>query len=465
MSADPTLKERSRTVSGFILLAEVTIVLAGALLAYWIYLDDWPLPDVYQAGLVFSAVLSLVVFLFFQTHRLWWRMSLPEEWWRVGAAWSTIVVLMIVAAGLLKVGADYSRIWTGLWAIISGVALLGFHGCLRLILRWLGRRRLWHRDILIVGGGELAGQVICSLKESLWSGFIPVGVIADECSDVGTEIEGVEVIGKMDQITRLIEEMDAAEVWIVLPLAAKDKIQAIMHELRHHTAAIRFVPDIIDLRLINHSMTNIAGLPILNLTESPLSTSFNRFTKVVEDRVLAFLFLVITSPLMLLIALGIKLDSRGPVLFRQERVSLDRKPFIMLKFRSMPVGAESGGPAWARADDPRPTRFGRFLRKTSLDELPQFINVLRGEMSIVGPRPERPVFVEKFKHEIPSYMKKHMMKAGITGWAQVNGWRGDTDINKRIEYDLYYIEHWSLWFDLKIILLTLVKGVGHPSAH
>ena len=189
-------------------------------------------------------------------------------------------------------------------------------------------------------------------------------------------------------------------------------------------------------------------------------------TKAIEDRLVSGFSLIILSPVMVLIALGVKLSSSGPVYYRQERVSWNGLTFSMLKFRSMPVDAEwDKGAQWATSGDERPTRFGRFLRRTSLDELPQLINVLKGDMSIVGPRPERPVFIEEFKTEIPDYMQKHLVKAGITGWAQVNGWRGDTDLKTRIEYDIYYIEHWSIMLDIKIMAMTLIKGMIHKNAY
>ena len=192
----------------------------------------------------------------------------------------------------------------------------------------------------------------------------------------------------------------------------------------------------------------------------------NRYIKALEDKLLAALILIIISPLLIILALGVKLSSKGPIFYRQERVTWYGKNFHMYKFRSMPVAAENDtGAVWAKAGENRATPFGAFLRKTSLDELPQFWNVLKGDMSIVGPRPERPVFVDKFKDEIPGYMQKHKVKAGITGWAQVNGWRGDTDLNKRIEHDLHYIENWSLWMDIKIIFLTIFKGFIHKNAY
>ena len=204
---------------------------------------------------------------------------------------------------------------------------------------------------------------------------------------------------------------------------------------------------------------------MLDIAVSPLD-GVNAYLKALEDGVLAWIIFVLFGPLMIAIAIGVKLSSPGPVFYRQERVGWNGRPFMMLKFRSMPVGVEHGtGPIWAGSGDNRATRFGAFLRKSSLDELPQLINVLKGEMSIVGPRPERPAFVNAFKHQIPNYMKKHMVKAGITGWAQVNGWRGDTDLNRRIEHDLYYIQHWSVWFDLWIALQTVIKGFVNKNAY
>jgi len=243
-----------------------------------------------------------------------------------------------------------------------------------------------------------------------------------------------------------------------MPLRDEENVKWLLHELRHTTVDIRFVPDFFGLRLLNHSVMDVAGLPVVNLSVTPM-TGINVLLKAIEDRLIAFVILLLISPVMLFIAIGVKFTSPGPVLYRQERVGWNGKTFMMYKFRSMPVDIENDGVQWGGAGTVKQaTPFGAFLRRTSLDELPQFLNVLIGDMSIVGPRPERPMFVDKFKDEIPDYMKKHLVKAGITGWAQVNGWRGDTDLTKRIEYDLYYIENWSLWLDIRIIALTILKG-------
>ncbi|MCG8537994.1 MAG: exopolysaccharide biosynthesis polyprenyl glycosylphosphotransferase, partial [Pseudomonadales bacterium] len=255
------------------------------------------------------------------------------------------------------------------------------------------------------------------------------------------------------------------QIWIAMPIAKVKQIQVLLKGLSQTTADIRLVPDIFGFQLLNHSVSAVAGLPVVNLSVTPMD-GLNRYVKALEDKLFAGLILLVISPILFFLAIGVKLSSPGPIFYRQERVTWYGKSFHMYKFRSMPVTAENDtGAVWAKAGENRATPFGAFLRKTSLDELPQFWNVLKGDMSIVGPRPERPVFVDKFKDEIPGYMQKHKVKAGITGWAQVNGWRGDTDLNKRIEHDLHYIENWSLWMDIKIIFLTIFKGFIHKNAY
>ena len=238
-----------------------------------------------------------------------------------------------------------------------------------------------------------------------------------------------------------------------------------IRELQHTALDIRLVPDKFGLRLINHSVSKIAGLSVINISVSPME-GISLWIKTLEDKVISTLLLLLVSPLMLVIALAVKLSSPGPVFYRQTRLSWNLREFQIYKFRTMPLGTEdASGPVRATSGEDRATRVGKFLRRTSLDELPQFWNVIKGDMSIVGPRPERPAFVGQLKREVPSYMQKHMVKAGITGWAQVNGWRGDTNMHQRIEHDLYYIDNWSLWLDLKIIIMTLFTGFVHKHAY
>jgi putative colanic acid biosynthesis UDP-glucose lipid carrier transferase len=343
--------------------------------------------------------------------------------------------------------------------------LLLFRFSLTYFLRAIRTSGLNKKRVVIVGAGDLGQKIARGLMETEWSGLHLVGFFDDNQLLHGTNINGFKVRGSIDKLASLAERGNIDEVWLALPLRAEQRVKEVLHLLRHSTSTIRFVPNIFELHLLNHSFVEVAGLPVLNISESPMY-GVNRVVKYLEDKLISGAILLLISPLMLAIAIGVKLSSPGPVFYRQERVSWNGKPFQMLKFRSMPVDCEKDtGAVWAKAGECRTSKYGSFLRRTSLDELPQFIDVLKGNMSIVGPRPERPVFVKKFKDEVPGYMKKHMVKAGITGWAQVNGWRGDTDLEKRIEHDLYYIENWSLWFDIKIIVRTLFLGFSHKNAY
>ncbi|MEW6187774.1 MAG: exopolysaccharide biosynthesis polyprenyl glycosylphosphotransferase, partial [Thermodesulfobacteriota bacterium] len=254
-------------------------------------------------------------------------------------------------------------------------------------------------------------------------------------------------------------------VIFAMPLTAHQKLEEMLNRIRDEMVDIKIVPDLYRFISLRGGIEEFEGLPFINLRESPM-VGWNRVLKRIYDISLASLFLVILSPLLVLIALAVKITSPGPVFYRQTRMGLDGRVFEMLKFRSMVEGAEKEtGPVWARKEDPRRTYVGRVLRKLSLDELPQLFNVLRGEMSLVGPRPERPELIESFKDRIPRYMLRHKMKAGMTGWAQIHGWRGNTSLEKRIEFDLHYIENWSLLLDTRIVIKTLWKGIISKEAY
>lgn len=274
----------------------------------------------------------------------------------------------------------------------------------------------------------------------------------------------ISTIGNISQIHTIIKQHSISQIWVALSSEEASLLQRVQCELKTTTTLVKLIPDLHGFQLLNHSVSDIAGMPIISLTSSPMYNIKNRLIKRAEDILFSTLILIVISPIILVISILVKITSPGPIFYRQERVSWNGQPFQMLKFRSMLESEESNTISWGNANKKKITFIGAILRKTSLDELPQFINVLKGDMSIIGPRPERSIFVEQFKYEIPGYMQKHMVKAGISGWAQINGWRGDTDLNKRIEYDLYYIENWSLFFDLKIIFLTIFKGFINKNA-
>ncbi|MCI4412152.1 MAG: undecaprenyl-phosphate glucose phosphotransferase [Thiotrichales bacterium] len=378
---------------------------------------------------------------------------------------STLSLGLILIIGLwaFKVSEDFSRLWLGSWLMLTmlsgGVARL----FARRFCRWLPSKGHCSKRVAVVGAGALGEQIVARTQQHTGGSFEVVALFDDDAEKWHKVILGVPVVAA-DEMVSWLKNNPIDEVWLALPLRAEARLQSLLHALRYETCNIRYVPNLSSLRLLNHAPRSILGFSMLDLSVSPMSEPSQRWLKTIEDKILASIILLLISPLMLLLALGVKLSSSGPVFYRQERIGLNGTPFMMLKFRSMPVDVEKTGVQWGSADSKTNTWFGKFIRRTSLDELPQFINVLLGDMSIVGPRPERTQFVEQFKEEIPGYMQKHMVKAGITGWAQVNGLRGDTCLKTRIEYDLWYIEHWSIALDLKIILMTITKGLFHQNA-
>jgi exopolysaccharide biosynthesis polyprenyl glycosylphosphotransferase len=316
--------------------------------------------------------------------------------------------------------------------------------------------------VLIAGNGELARALVERMNGHRELGFRIVGYLRN-----GEEsgIPGLTCLGSVEEASQVIDANEIEHVFVALPHASSTAMMILLDTLMRRTVAIHVVPDLLQFMAVRSRVEDLDGLPTINLSETPLE-GWNRVAKRAFDLTVAVIALMAFLPLILLIAAAIWLEDRGPVVYRQVRMGLDGKPFEILKFRSMRHGAENEtGAVWARKDDQRRTRVGRFIRAWSLDELPQLWNVLMGDMSVVGPRPERPQFVEQFRAEFPHYMLRHKVRAGMTGWAQVHGWRGNTSIRKRIEHDLYYIENWSLMLDFKILLLTVRHGLRHENAY
>ncbi|HEX9407883.1 MAG TPA: undecaprenyl-phosphate glucose phosphotransferase, partial [Thermoanaerobaculia bacterium] len=312
--------------------------------------------------------------------------------------------------------------------------------------------------VLIAGNGELARAVVERMRLHRELGFHIVGYLQND--DI--RLENLECLGRIEDVERVIEEQAIDHIFVALPHGAS---QALLERLTRSVVSIHVVPDLLQFMVLRSRVEDIDGLPTINLSETPLE-GWSRFVKRGFDLAVATAALILFSPIMLLVALAIWIEDRGPIFYRQVRMGLDGKPFEIVKFRSMRVGAENDtGAKWAERDDPRRTRVGRWIRAWSLDELPQLFNVLLGDMSIVGPRPERPQFVQQFRAEFPHYMLRHKVRAGMTGWAQVHGWRGNTSVRMRIEHDLYYIENWSLMLDVKILFMTVLHGMRHENAY
>ncbi|MGB0649470.1 MAG: undecaprenyl-phosphate glucose phosphotransferase [Rhodothermales bacterium] len=468
------LQEQSRLFQRLLFFADALIVVVSWILAYYTrfelfpLLDIFPLPEwlplsMYTRFLPWVIILSMLVF---------WASGLyvPDRAQRM----STLIYTVgkAIAIGILFAAAAtsfyrafyFSRLHMLLFGLYMPLLLV----LLRLaILAFLKRGRSqgrFMRRVLIIGAGRIGRRLEDSFRQYPWMGFDTVGFLDDAKADDPEVIGTTKDLGQV--LDRFEEEGTPVQyVYIALPISATGRITELANEMSTRLAHVCLVPDLFHLNILNSRITDIGGLPVIHMIdEAPLD--FRRAVKRMMDVAFSTVFLLVTSPLLLLIALAVKLSSRGPVFYRQERMGLNGQTFDMLKFRSMPVGTEkSTGAVWAKAGENRATRVGAFLRKTSLDELPQFINVLKGDMSVVGPRPERPVFIDQFRGQIPKYMLRHKMKAGITGWAQVNGWRGNTSIEKRIEFDLYYIQNWSLRLDLKIMLMTVWKGFVNENAY
>lgn len=369
----------------------------------------------------------------------------------------TLATLLLVGVGFFYRGLSYSRVVVGVFWVLDTLLIISSRLTLRFLFEYFRSRGYNKRRILIVGAGELGLTFLRKLKMNPGTGYEVVGFLDDDPKKLSKRFEDVKVIACLDKITDVIHEKQVHEVYVALPLSSHRRQLQMLRAMRNECVDVKVIPDLLQYITLRAGIEDIDGIPIINLTKTPLQ-GWNALFKRVLDIALSIIGLVLTAPLTIPLAIVIKLTSSGPVLFRQERMSLDGSRFTMLKFRSMKNDAESeSGPVFTTRDDPRRTRIGVMIRELGLDELPQLLNVLKGDMSLVGPRPERPPFVEEFKKEIPYYMMRHKVKSGITGWAQINGFRGDTSIKKRIEYDVYYVQNWSLVFDLKIMFLTLFR--------
>lgn len=348
----------------------------------------------------------------------------------------------------------YSRAFLALFVIADYFFVLFSRLGLRSYLNWRNLKGHNLRCLLVIGAGKLGKETAHKLSAHRELGFRVVGFLDDDSGKVGKSFGGIPVLGQLSDATRIIAEHNVGQVYIALPLEAHRKLTRLLQKIQSEGVEIKLVPDILQYATLNARLEDLDGTPVINLSQVPLQ-GWNSLVKRSVDFCFASLGLLALSPFLGVIALLIWRDDRGPIFYQQERMGLDGRSFMIWKFRSMRVNAEmSSGPVWAVKNDDRRTAVGEFIRRWSIDELPQLWNVVRGEMSLVGPRPERPTFVREFKGKIPDYMQRHRVKAGITGWAQVHGWRGNTSIKKRIQYDLYYIQNWSLKLDLKIIWMT-----------
>jgi Undecaprenyl-phosphate glucose phosphotransferase len=472
------VRRYNRLLVAFYVVTDTLLVIWAFVLAYVIRFESGLIPvtrgyppiDQYFNIVPFVAVLTPLAFQFQGIYRLRRGRSRVDDFFAVLVG--TILAVVFVVLSTLVYQAYYAseaerargafQVSQLVWALFL-VLNVSFTYASREGVRELLERR-WRagiglKRVLIAGAGDLGRMVADRILQHRELGYQVVGFVDDRAGGDHIGYRGLPLLGTLSDVAEIAQRERVDHLYVALPLEEHTKLLNLMEITSREFIDVKVVPDLLQFIALRARLEDLDGLPIINVNDVPLQ-GLNSWIKRVIDVLLSGAAVILMSIPFGIIAALVKLTSPGPVFYRQERMGLDGKAFNVYKFRSMYLGAEdTTGPIWARKDDPRATPIGRWLRRLDLDELPQFLNVLKGDMSIVGPRPERPFFVEQFKHRIPQYMLRHKVKAGITGWAQVNGWRGNTSLEKRIEYDLYYIENWSVTLDLKIMWLTLVRGL------
>jgi len=456
------MRREAELLNGFVLIVSMAVIALAWVGAYYLrkYL---PLPfltkqlppiDVYIKILPYGLIAWVLVFKVKKVgfpHR---TTSAYKEAKRLVEAFSLAVALFLLIVYFVQ---EYkpSRAVFGYFWLLGSCGLAGMQIFLRWGLRTFRARGANRKNVLIVGVNGKTRRLVKVLRANAEFGYVLRGVLTASGSYEG-DLAGAEVVGKYDDMEDVLKRENIDVVFLTLPLEEHALLPEIIEKVKDEMIDVKFLPDFSRLVPLKAEAEEIGGLTIVNILESPIR-GWGMVVKRVFDIVVSIVGIIVSAPSMVIIAIAIKLTSPGPVLYKQLRMSLDGREFWMLKFRSMRVDAESKtGPVWAVENDPRCTKVGKFLRRTSLDELPQLFNVLKGDMSIVGPRPERPEFIDEFRKHVPWYMVRHKVKAGITGWAQINGWRGNTSLEKRIEHDLYYIKNWSIWLDIRILLRTFL---------
>jgi Undecaprenyl-phosphate glucose phosphotransferase len=463
------IHQRGQLLRSCFLLTDLVLTTAAWLLAYYLYFKSgWFHPEKSVPGILLCLqgvpllwLLSVVAYRLAAMYDVGRLRRFREEIVAVFKG-SLLLALLVMARIFFLHDAYQSRAGILLFWLLSVVLVLIGRRTAWAIIRTLRSHGYNQTFSIIVGTGRAARKMARVLQRVSWLGIKNIGFVDEKTNRLSGDLD---VMGGFTDLPHLIEKYGVRHVFVALPLDRTDDARRVFDVLSRSLVEVRMVCDAPNLAGLSLTTTNLDGLPLIGLRESP-HFGLNIVVKRAMDVALSALALVLLAPWLVLIAVLVKLTSRGPIFYRQERCGLNGRAFHMLKFRSLRVDAEQKtGAVWAVKNDPRRTPLGAFLRQTSLDELPQLWNVLRGDMSLVGPRPERPVFIQQFSKTIPNYMARHCVKAGITGWAQVHGWRGNTSLRKRLQYDLYYITHWTPWLDLRILWMTLFHGFVHRNAY
>ena len=465
------IKDNQKHLNRLHVVIDAVIVILSYCIAYWMIFGYMGRTSGLPEGVYFSALFFIVpgVLILYWFFHLYEPMRVMGRRLELFNVFKANVAGALIIALILYLAKDrlqhFSRLLLFLFVGWNFVLEAAFRITLRSILRSFRRKGYNLKHVLLIGYSRAAQGYIDRVKANPDWGYLIRGIL-DDHAERGTEYKGVRVLGPIANLDEILPMNRLDEIAITLSINEYDKLERIVNACEKSGVHTKFIPDYNKVIPTKPYTEDLQGLPVINIRNVPLTDSFNAAVKRTIDIIGGTFALVLFSPIMLIVAIAVRTSSPGPVIFSQERVGLHNRPFKMYKFRSMEVQKPSEEEnAWTTRNDPRVTKVGKFIRKTSIDELPQLWNIVKGDMSLVGPRPERPHFVEKFREEIPRYMVKHQVRPGLTGWAQVNGYRGDTSITKRIEYDLYYIENWSLGLDFKIIFLTFFRGFINKNAY
>ncbi|MFL9890156.1 MULTISPECIES: undecaprenyl-phosphate glucose phosphotransferase [Paraburkholderia] len=452
---------------------DALFVIAGGLLAHWMrFSTPSAVSDTERLLIAFNCVLVLLLFPGFGVYETWRGKPLSSMLARVAAAWIVVVATALILAFTLHRMDAVSRLWFGYSTLISGALIIAAKCLVHVALRFVRSRGMNYRTVAIVGAPGFARTLLAHLEHAPQAGFKPVCLFdtsLEAAGNYGARPHRLPVLTDLNAFAAKVREEHVNEVWLALPLSEEHTIYRFTRMFRHDFVNLRFIPDVRSLSLFNHALVDVVGLPTLNLSATPFSPP-QMWPKLIFDRLFAAAALFALAPVFVVLAIGIKLGSPGPVFFRQIRKGVDGQPFAIYKFRSMTVHHEAQGQlTQASRNDARITKLGGFMRRTSLDELPQFLNVLLGQMSVVGPRPHAVEHDDLYKDQVYGYMYRYRIKPGITGWAQVNGYRGATSkvekMEARVKFDLFYIYNWSFWFDMKIVFITIFKGFVGRNAY
>lgn len=468
------IKNNQKYLNGLHVVIDAVIIAGSYMFAWWIKFEtpignvkpgDFYLPrETYFSAIPYIVVAYLIIYRVCKLYTAKRGSGPGGELLRIieanvlGAVGMTSVLFVIWQQ-------HFSRSMIAMFVCLNIMFTAIFRLSLREVLTVARRRGYNMKHVLLVGYSRAAEEYIDRVKSNPQWGYV-IHAILDDVTPRGTLYKGIKVVGRIDNLEVILPENKLDEIAITLPLSQYGRLADIVAQCEKSGVHTKFIPDYNSIIPSRPYTEDLMGLPVINIRHVPLTRMSNRAFKRAMDIAGALAGLILSSPFLLIIAILVKTTSEGPVIFSQERIGRHNKPFRMYKFRSMRAQSGPGDTAdWTVENDPRVTKVGKFIRRTSLDELPQLFNILKGDMSLVGPRPEQTKYVEEFKEKIPRYMIKHQVRPGLTGWAQVNGYRGDTSIEKRIDYDLYYIENWTLGFDVRILFLTIFKGFVNKNAY